>query len=682
MANAVIRYVVKVCLLNSPIADFTIAPDDTICVTQSISFNNTSVGGTTYSWSFGDGTYSNAANPPPHTYANPGTYWVVLTVGNGSSGSAGNSERCGCYDVDSMKVVVMPGSGPVITSPNCKKMLCPGDTATYCVSPGCAPYNWNVYGGTIISGAGTSCITVQWSNTTPPISQFPTRVSVKTGCAGMCSDSATFNVPVLFNNIPITGPNPVCLGATTTYSLPAMPGTFYHWTVSGGGGTIVQADSNTASVTIVWNGPPGPATITCNYNNPYSGCHGSTTMPISVRKKFIITGASPLCVNNNGLYSVTGGGPANWIITPGTGYTAGPLGATPNVMVTWTTAGTYNIAAGPTSATANNYCNDSAFLSVLVNPRPVLNLTGPTSICPGSYYTYNVTSNMSGSFAWNASGGTVISQMGTNNDSILVQFTGTSHTVSVMQTVNGCSSSTSLPVTNVPAPTFGPNTTVCRDQQVTYTATGSLPPGSYTWSISPAAAGTFVSPQGSNTINVLWHGSTTPGSSTATLSLVVCNYPAVTQNVTITTPANGTITQSGTLCPSGITLTLSGFTCAQYQWFRNGVPYDTTATPTTLATLPGSYSVQCLTGCGGYATTFIPDQPLPNASISAAGPVTYCIGATINLQLAALNTPGYSYQWHNGAGPLAVKPTILLSLQGRAHIMLLLPGAIVWIHRM
>lgn len=652
----------KICLLNAPIADFSIAPNDTICVSQSISFTNNSLGATTYSWDFGDGTGANVANPGPHTYSSPGTYYVVLTVGNGGGGgSAGNNERCGCFDSDTIKVVVLAGTGPVITSPNCKKMLCPGDTATYCVSPGCAPYVWTVNGGTIVSGAGTSCIKVQWSSTTPPLSQFPTSVSVTTGCAGSCSNSATLNVPVLFNNIPITGPSPVCVGTMATYSLPVMPGTFYHWTVSGGGGgTIVAADSNTAQVTILWNGPPGNAVITCNYNNPYSGCHGSTSMPVNVRKKFTIAGPSPLCVNNGGFYSVTGGGTANWIITPSTGYTPpgsppGIFNSAPGISLTWNTAGTYNIAAGPTPATANQYCNDSAFLSVLVNPRPVLSaIVGANSICPGNYYTYSVTSNMVGSFVWNVSNGTIISQMGTNNDSILVQFnTAASHTVTVMQTVNGCSSSISLPVTNVPTPTISPNVTVCRDQQVTYTATGSLPVGSYTWSISPAAAGTILTGQGSNTVTILWHGTATPGTSTATISLVVCNYPAITQNVTITTPAAGTITQSGTLCPSGITLTVSGFTCSQYQWLLNGVPYDTTATPSTLATLPGSYAVRCLTGCGGYATTFIPNQPLPNASISANGPTAYCTGATINLQLAALNTPGYSYQWYNSSGPLA-----------------------------
>ena len=110
-----------------------------------------------------------------------------------------------------------------------------------------------------------------------------------------CGNAATLNVPVLWNNMPISGPNPVCVGTSGTYSLPVMPGTFYTWTVSGGGGTIVGPNQNTASINVQWNGPAGPATITCTYNNPYSGCSGSTTKSVNVLNRFLASGPSPAC---------------------------------------------------------------------------------------------------------------------------------------------------------------------------------------------------------------------------------------------------------------------------------------------------------------------------------------------------------------------------------------------------
>ena len=51
--------------------------DNLGCVPHSVSFNNNSNGATSYTWYFGDGDTSTATNPS-HTYANTGTYTVML----------------------------------------------------------------------------------------------------------------------------------------------------------------------------------------------------------------------------------------------------------------------------------------------------------------------------------------------------------------------------------------------------------------------------------------------------------------------------------------------------------------------------------------------------------------------------------------------------------------------------
>src|SRR5690606_17504950 len=48
------------------------------CVPFEAEFNNTSLGGQTFLWEFGDGTTSTEAYPV-HTYNNPGSYSVKLT---------------------------------------------------------------------------------------------------------------------------------------------------------------------------------------------------------------------------------------------------------------------------------------------------------------------------------------------------------------------------------------------------------------------------------------------------------------------------------------------------------------------------------------------------------------------------------------------------------------------------
>ncbi len=71
-------------------ANFTYSQNSTFPV---ISFNNTSTGNyTSILWDFGDGNTSTSANPN-HTYANPGTYLVCLTV-SGSPATGCSSTWC------------------------------------------------------------------------------------------------------------------------------------------------------------------------------------------------------------------------------------------------------------------------------------------------------------------------------------------------------------------------------------------------------------------------------------------------------------------------------------------------------------------------------------------------------------------------------------------------------------
>jgi len=50
-----------------------------------VSFTNTSTGGTSYLWNFGDGNFSNLQNPNPYSYWTVGTYTICLTVTNTNS---------------------------------------------------------------------------------------------------------------------------------------------------------------------------------------------------------------------------------------------------------------------------------------------------------------------------------------------------------------------------------------------------------------------------------------------------------------------------------------------------------------------------------------------------------------------------------------------------------------------
>jgi PKD repeat protein len=76
---------------------------------STFSFVNRTLGGGTYSWSFGDGRVSNQINPQ-HTYGGPGTYVVVLTATN-ACGSATSRDTVRLLSLPSARISVTQTSG-------------------------------------------------------------------------------------------------------------------------------------------------------------------------------------------------------------------------------------------------------------------------------------------------------------------------------------------------------------------------------------------------------------------------------------------------------------------------------------------------------------------------------------------------------------------------------------------
>lgn len=599
----------QVCLIDGPQADFTMQ-DDTVCAGTPVQFTNTSIGGSVFFWNFGDGSTSNLATPPAHTYTTAGTYTITLTVqdmGSGQSGgSAGGQEKnaCGCRDTIAKTIVVLPGSGPVIDYDCCFGTVCPGDTSSFCTPMVCGTYNWSVTGGTIVSGLNSSCIKVKWN----AAYSGPTTVTLQSCPNSGCPGSTTLNVPVLYPNLPINGPTTVCIGSSGSYSLPWLPGTYYNWSVSGAGMYFFnQVDKNSTLVNITFN-TAGPYWVKCEYNNPISGCNGVDSVLVNVLPIFSITGDDKVCENTAPNYSAPT--PANWSVSP-----AGPTifgNGNPTVSVLWAPPGNYTLMA--ISQIPGLYCNDTAYMKIRVIARPILGpVTGIANACANSKATFAITSNVSGSpFVWTVSPGNIPSHMGADNDSIVADLQGSGPwTITVLQNQEikpgvFCPSLTQTYIVNpypVPVP-VGP-ATVCMDDIVNYTVTGTPPPGGYQWTIIPSAQGTIQSGQGTNSIWVQWHG---PANPSAIIKMTNCSGFS-TLPVVVNGPPTpvATYSQVPVFCQgAAVTLNLSTGTGAgySYQWYLNGSPVPTGTNPVlpvNISTLPlGThqyYVVVTLNGC-------------------------------------------------------------------------------------
>jgi len=124
----------------------------TACQGTPSEFTDVSTGATSWSWNFGDSTTATQQNPT-HTYTNPGTYNVTLSVNGGA-----------CTVTHTVTVTAAPPA-PIITGPT---STC-GKTGTYCIPrmPG-VTYTWSVTNGTMTAPTITAteiCIMVTWNAT-------------------------------------------------------------------------------------------------------------------------------------------------------------------------------------------------------------------------------------------------------------------------------------------------------------------------------------------------------------------------------------------------------------------------------------------------------------------------------------------------------------------------------------
>lgn len=659
-----------ICLRDAPLASFTFTPNNA-CAGTPVLFTNTSIGGASVSWNFGDGGTAGNINSPTHVYTSPGTYTVTISVNSDTSdckpqsaGSSPDQSCCGCITMYSAVVTVSNGSPLSIIPKTCPdQCLCAGDTAEYCLSAPCPGIiTWSFPPGSnsvIISGQGTQCVKIKWGTT------YPTSISVSApSCGNPCGNTATLNVPVLVNNIPIQPVvSPVCAFSTQTYSLPSMPGVFYNWVVSGG--SIVGPNVNTSTITVQWGaGPTG--VVSCSYNNPLrNNCSGNSSQTVSIRPVLHITGPSQSCVGcTSNFMSLSGS--VNW--SGSTGLSFSPTSGTSTTVnfPTSSTTNTYTITAGPAGA----YCNSPISLTVVVAPRPVLTISpGLPIACPNTPVKFVATSTVSSTpITWVLpAGATMLANTGPQLDTAIITFSNIPLGGITLTATQNCAfnlscsqGTTSVTIKKPQAPILSsPIINPCIDQTVSYTISNYIAGITYNWTITNNL-GTIVSGQGTGTISVLWHGNNA-SSNQGVLTVSNCGGSA-SANITVKLPVYPTITVGGTCIKSGMTLTSS--TAGPYSWTGPGIVGSTTSATITI-NQPGTYCVTINpTAPGSCAQTkcvTIPPNPywvkiIPPCTVASCNPATLSVLLTV-----ATNIPSPTVcQWLRQApssGPWTVVST-------------------------
>jgi len=316
-----------------------------------------------------------------------------------------------------------------------------------------------------------------------------------------------------------------------------------------------------------------------------------------------------------------------------------------------------------------------------------------TTICPGTTVTFtvsNFTGNLEGgspTYTWYLNNAATSSHGTTYSNGALTNGAQVYCQISVVK--SGCTTGTlrsnTISISLVPAPGVGTptgSTSFCQGISNSYT-TNSTTATSYTWSLTPASAGTISGTGTTGTVN--W---TSNYSGTATVNVVgnLCTETSpveslpVTVNPNVTTPSapsgNANVVQGSTN-----TYTTSGGNTSTYNWTFNGASISGTGASNNV-TFPATGTGVALVGVASVGCTG--PSSVVTKSVTISLPVSAGEIVPAALSIAPGTSPGeltctpaengvggYVYQWQSstngstwtsvGTGTLSYGPGTLSS---------------------
>lgn len=333
-------------------------------------------------------------------------------------------------------------------------------------------------------------------------------------------------------------------------------------------------------------------------------------------------GTTVAAISQSGPTNFCQGGSVNLTAALGTGYTWSNGQTTQSINVA---------ASGNYSVTVNNGTGCSSISNPIVvtvqsKPTSIITPSGATTICNGQNVI--LSSSLGTSYLWSNSATT---------QSITISSTG-NYNVTITNS-NGCSTTStiqSVTVSSASTATISANgsTSFCQGGSVVLSAPSGY---NYIWSNGKTTQQITATTAGNYNVTI-----TNSSGCSATSSIQAINV-MTTPTATITANGNTNICQGGSVILSAP----SGY---NYIWSNGNSNQQI-----TVATA-GSYSVTISNSGGCNATS----QPitvtiisLPQPIITANGPLTFCDGGNVQLNV----TGATSYVWSNGATTSSITAT-------------------------
>lgn len=338
----------------SPVASFTgnLNPG---CSPLPVTFTNNTIGATTYSWAFGDGTGSAVLNPS-HTYTNNSlllqTNTVTLIVTNSVSCSDTVSQIVTVFPQPFFSFTMIPASGCTPLNVNFPAVL------------GAVSYTWNFGDGSPLSNASNPSHT--FTNTTAANQTYT--VSLMASNAFGCMDT-TFGVPLVF-------PKPLAnFAATPSVGCSPMQVTFTNTSAGNTGNAWNFGNGQTASAAnplATFTSALGSGATTFSVKlvvNTVNNCLDSVikTVGLFPKPKAQFVADTPACSPKVMTLNNTSTGAVNYAWTFGDGGSS--TIASPTHTFLNTTPFNQMLTITLIAANINN-CKDTSELQMALHPKP------------------------------------------------------------------------------------------------------------------------------------------------------------------------------------------------------------------------------------------------------------------------------------------------------------------------
>lgn len=595
-------------------------------------FVDSSVGGNTYSWDFGDGNTSTTTGSVSHTYASSGVYKVVLRVVNTASG---------CEDTITRTVNTNPIPLPTYTVND--SAFCVGETFGLTRTSGNSAYKYAVhFGSSVLNNQSTYLF---WHTSQPGIYDVKIVVSDSFGCKDSIYRPNFVKVGKTSANFTVSNQTP-CKETTIIFDENSVEGPFPVVTRiwSFGDGTQETRTSDT-----IWH----------KYNNtgPYNvkllvidanGCVDSITKNnnVYVYKPVaqFYSNDTIICVGDTVKFNNNSGG-ANFI----SAWTFGD-GGTSSVTAPehiYNAFGQYTVKLVLTDMFG---CKDSAIKNNYIKvekPTAAFSLSDTLGACPPlTVYTTNNTAG-SNTYTWSFGNN---NQSSNTNPSITYTYPGT-YTIKLIATnAGGCKDSTTRNVqVNGPTGTYTYSPlNGCDPLTVQFTATSNNT-SVYIWDMNNGVT------QNTNT-GSFSYTFTQSGKYVPKLILsdgASCQVP-LQKNDTVTVDhlaADFSFSSVGNLCNTDTvyfndTVFESYSGIASRSWIFGDGGTSTAEDPAHYYSTPGTYQVKLVignaNGCNDTITKPVIVRGLPQVQITAASD-SLCPGQPTGIQLEVNGAATYSW---------------------------------------